>query len=144
MSATENTNTPAIITDQNPEVKPAKKKTKVITTMLPGAQAKPKKEKLKDINTATAAAKVKPKETKTEPKATESTRELKYVYPADCITKDDKKTFRRNARAKVARYTKTLTELKASNKQEDKAQLEKETKEFAKYQKQTLTNPKDN
>lgn len=55
-------------------------------------------------------------------------REMKYVYPADVETKEEKKTFRRQARAKNSQFEKKVA--KAEGKEQ--AAFSKEHKAWAK------------
>jgi hypothetical protein len=66
-------------------------------------------------------------------------RELKYQYPEDVQTAQDKKVFRRNARAAAARFEKKIQEL--SNSKDDHApqELKKVQKERAAFEAVTYT-----
>lgn len=64
-----------------------------------------------------------------------STKELKYIYPEDITTGEEKKTFRRRVRAKLKAYNKKLKA--AENDKEVKA-IEKE---YNNWLKSTYTKP---
>jgi len=68
-------------------------------------------------------------------------RELKYNYPTDCKTPDQKKEFRRKSRAHNRKIEKTLTQLRKSNDQKDQKELSKAEKEFNAWKKETYTHP---
>lgn len=72
---------------------------------------------------------------KEEEKAAE--RETKYQYPDTCKTPDDKKEFRRKARASLRKYEKELAGLKESNEKADKKLLKEREAEFTGWKSET-------
>ena len=82
-----------------------------VTNPISKEKGKVKKENLDKANLAKTAAKV-----------TEA-RESKYNYPADITTPEQKKTFRRNARAQRDRFKAEIAKLMASTEKKDKATL---------------------
>jgi hypothetical protein len=58
---------------------------------------------------------------------------LKYVYPADCDTKDKRKTFRQKARKQLVKLEKAIAKAKEETKKV------KAEKALAKFQKETYT-----
>lgn len=82
----------------------------------PAKSAKGSKKTTEAINLATAAKAV-------------NNRELKYKYPAES-SKEDRKKFRRNARATMIRLNKAITDAKSK---EDKAKAQEELAKFTKH-----------
>lgn len=78
-------------------------------------------------------------------------RELKYVYPADCKTKSQKKEFRRKARATLKSFEKQISKFEKSTDKKAKADLRESRAAFAEWQSETYgkalpkaTVPEDN
>lgn len=79
------------------------------------------------------------KATKTVKEQEESTeRKTKYIYPEN-LTPKEKKDFRRQARADLARFEKSLKKLKKDTTEEGQKLLQKEQKAFDKFQTATYT-----
>lgn len=112
-------------TTVNDSVKSAEKKAKKKDKNKDKLSPKAEKE-LSDANTAKAA-----KDEVTE-------RHTKYIYPAEVKSTQDKKDFRRKARAKIAEFTKAINKLK--KKPEDAKELHKKEKEYAAW-KEAHLNP---
>lgn len=70
-------------------------------------------------------------------KAVKESKEVKYLYPEELTDPLQRKQFRRRARNSSAIYEAQIKGLKKSNKAEDKKELEKVNKEFAKFTKAT-------
>lgn len=105
------------------------KKTQVITTLTDTAKRKgPKGLTKKNLQNSAK-----------ELKSTASTREVKYNYPADCITADQRKEFRRKSRASARRFEKQEQALKASTERGSKKLLQELTKEKANFQQAIYT-----
>lgn len=62
-------------------------------------------------------------------------RATKYQYPAEVVSKEDRKRFRRNARKTKAELAEAIKELSA--KKGDKKELEKATAQLVKFEKST-------
>lgn len=94
---------------------------------VPAEVKSPKAESNKKDKPAKKSKKAEKPETKT-PKKKTSSREVKYIYPADCTGSLDKKKFRAEFRAKVHHLEAKLEKTKEGTK-EYKA-ISKELKEY--------------
>jgi len=65
-------------------------------------------------------------------KAVTQVREVKYIYPADCITTDDKKKWRQATRNKDKAFAKEMSDLVKKGDDKAIAKLEKSIKAFRK------------
>lgn len=58
------------------------------------------------------------------------TREPKYQYPADCVSKEQKKSFRRAARAKLQQLKNSIEKLQSENKAAESKNAIKEANDW--------------
>lgn len=66
-------------------------------------------------------------------------RELKYNYPKDCITPDQKKEFRRKTRATLRSFDKKLTLQANAKEQPSKKELKEISTQFQGFKQKVLT-----
>lgn len=109
-----------------------KKKTKVITTMTEGAKRKANQKSITKTNLEQSEKSI---------KAATLPRETKYVYPKGCKTAEEKKDFRRKARATARSLEKKMNLIQAGEIKLSGAE-KKELKETLKeFQQKTYTHP---
>jgi hypothetical protein len=109
------------------------KKSKRGTQTTPNPKNAKSKESITKANIAASA--------KTLSKSTPGPKDLKYVYPEDCTTPNEKKEFRRKARAARNKFDKAIKELSKSNEQADRKELKKISREFEEFQAGIYTHP---
>lgn len=68
-------------------------------------------------------------------------RETLYKYPADCLTKDQKKAFRRVTRSKLRGYIKQVNALKQNTDKDSKAKFKQIEQDLTDFRQQVLTDP---
>lgn len=67
----------------------------------------------------------------------DTTRLLKYQYPADCVTQEDKKEFRRKARQTERRFQKQIAQTESSTERGSKTQVKELTTQYREFQSAT-------
>lgn len=109
------------------------KKTKTLTTVADSAKRKANNSSLtkKNLKDSTKELKAKP----------QVEREVMYLYPKDCTTPDQRKEFRRKARATARRNEKAIAKLEASTERGSKKELQETAKEFAAWKQSIYTHP---
>lgn len=106
-----------------------KKRTKVLTTLTETAKRKgPKGLTKKNLDNSAKWA-----------KREGTPREVKYNYPKDCITPNDRKEFRRKSRATARRIEKQEITLRKSTEKGAKKELMELGKEKANFHQSTYT-----
>lgn len=88
-----------------------------------------------------ANAKIKTKATKEQVSKVivTASKELKYIYPKDVLTKDQKKVFRRKARTQRNKFIKVLQDLKGKQGKKDVQERKGIEKDYLIWQKGTLS-----
>lgn len=113
------------------------KKTKVVTTTTDTAKRKSNESALVKKNLNDSAKQAKAEKTKPAPVATQ--REVKYNYPESCTSPDDRKEFRRKARATARKLDKKLAVLAKSEEPAAKKELKDTTKELQAWKQTTYS-----
>lgn len=108
-----------------------KKKTQTSTTTTDTAKRKLGNQKLAKRNLKDSTKALKAQAT--------TNRELKYVYPKDCITPDQKKEFRRKTRAALRSFEKKLTIKGDAKEQPSKKELKEISAELQGFKQKVLT-----
>lgn len=110
-----------------------KKKTKIVTTTTDTAKRKANKGNLTKRNLKSSAKEIK--------ENAPSTRPVMYLYPKDCTTPDQRKEFRRKARATARRMEKNAQILANTKERGAKTSLLNLNKEISAFKQNTYTNP---
>lgn len=114
------------------DVKPSSGK-KASTSKGEAKEKTSKKEKVKDPELKEETAKDVAKKA-----IAQSTKELKYIYPEDCISGPDKKKFRTSCRAKNKTFIKTIKKME-KDKESTPADIEAKQKEYRRWKKGIYT-----
>lgn len=110
----------------------SKKKTKVITTMTEGAKRKANQKSITKTNLEQSEKAI---------KAADLPRETKYVYPKNCKSAEDKKDFRRKARAAARSFEKTMTKVEAGEIKLTGAEKKELKQNLQEFKQKTYTHP---
>lgn len=138
--------TTGIATPETPKVKKVKNKEKEAekpTSPANKVQDTRDTKKVQKVNLDKATKDVvmgkEDKKDKKDKETTVSSKELKYSYPEDVKTASDKKTFRRNARAKQAQFEKSMQKLMDSKDPNAATEIDKIETERAAWAKKIYT-----
>lgn len=110
------------------------KKTKVITTVSDTAKRKLDSSRLTKKNLSQSAKATKAKEAKESIE-----REVKYNYPADCKSADQRKEFRRKSRQFIRRTENQLSKVSKDATKEGKQKAKELTGSLHEFKSKTLT-----